>query len=246
MSRGDLVRALKISAEDRAHLDAALAEGHGVVIVSAHLGAFDFVGQGLHLLGYPLTCVTARTTARFVFDGVTFLRGSQGPAMVDATPVGIRRTIQVIRHGGCAVILVDRDFFMNGMRVVFFGRETTLPIGALRIARETGAPVVPVFPQRVPGGHVLRIDEPFRIERTADLDADLADGLQRLVPVLERAIGRAPGQWVMFQRVWPEEPADPVRAFPVGSPFAVAAAPRRAAGLRRWIDRVVRGARRDG
>ena len=228
----DAVRnAVKLSPEARATLDSALALGHGAVIVSAHLGAFDFIGQGLNLNGYPLTVVTARTTSRFVFDGVTYLRGVHGPAMVEPTPAGIRRTIQALRQGRCAAILVDRDFFQNGRSVTFFGRETTLPIGALRIARESGAPIVPVLTHRTDSGHVLTVYDPITIDRTTNIDADLESALHRLVPVLERAIGGAPGQWVMFQRVWPESPVDPVRAFPVGSPFATAPERPPAAGL---------------
>ena len=246
MSRAALIRAVDVAPADRARLDAALAGGKGAVIVSAHLGAFDFIGQGLHLLGYPLTVVTARTTARFVFDGVTYLRGAGGPALVEPTPAGIRRTIQTLRAGKCVAILVDRDFFQNGRPVVFFGHETTLPVGALRIARDTGAPIVPIFTRRVGDAYVLDVEPAFRVQRTADPEADLRAGLASLVPVLEAAIRRAPEQWVMFQRVWPAEPADPVRAFPVGSPFVPAPGPARDAGWRRWRDRLARRARRGG
>jgi KDO2-lipid IV(A) lauroyltransferase len=190
------------------YLDDALAGGSGAVLITGHLGAFDFVGQALHQRGYVLTSVTGRTTSRFLFDAITFLRRSHEMRLVEASPSGIRQVIRALRRGEGAVFLVDRDFFQNGKPVRFFGRETTLSPGAVRIARETGAPIVPVFGIRTRDGHGLILEPPFRLEKSGDLDADIAAGLERIVSILERVIGSAPDQWVMFQRVWPEEPAE--------------------------------------
>lgn len=200
-------------------LDAALAEGKGAILVSAHLGCFDFIGQVLAVRGYPLTVVTGRTTSRFIFDGVTWLRGSRGATMVEPTPSGVRAVMKAIRRNECGVFVADRDFFQNGHDVTFMGRETSLPPGPVRIARETGAPVIPIYTRRTASGHELTIGEPFNVERTEDMRADMAAGMARLVEALEAGITSSLDQWVMFQRVWPEEQHVPVRVFPVGSPL---------------------------
>jgi lauroyl/myristoyl acyltransferase len=200
-------------------IDQALTDGHGVLFLTGHLGAFDLMGQVLHERGYKLTVVTARTTARFLFDAVTYLRHARGMELVEATPSGVRRTIQAIRRGECAVFVSDRDFLQSGRKVNFFGAETTLPPGIVRIARETGATIVPIFGERLANGHMIHIDPGFKVERTQDIEADLPRGLNNVVEILERAIGNHPDQWVMFQRVWPVEPVAPVRVFPVGSPL---------------------------
>ncbi|HET7054894.1 MAG TPA: hypothetical protein VFI12_00455 [Thermomicrobiales bacterium] len=189
-------------------LDAALARGKGCILITAHLGAFDFMGHYLHAVGYKLTIVTGRTTARIVFDGVTYIRQSNGLPLVEATPSGVRRAIQAVRQGECAVIVMDRDFFQNGIRAKFFGEETTLPPGAIRIARDTGASIVPIYAKRVAEGHEVTIHEPFTIERTPDLQHDLEGGMGKVVDSLETALSRVPDQWVMFQSVWPSGPGD--------------------------------------
>jgi hypothetical protein len=94
-----------------------------------------------------------------------------------------------------------------------------LPPGAVRIARETGAPIVPIFAVRKGDRRGIMIEPSFVVEKTSNLDDDLAQGMARLVEVLEKAIGSLPDQWVMFQRAWPLEPVDPVRVFPIGSPL---------------------------
>ena len=212
-------------------LDDALAGGAGAIIVTAHLGAFDYIGHVVNARGYRLTAVTGRTTSRFIFDGVTRLRGAHGLQLVEATPSGVRKAILALRSGGCTVFVNDRDFFQNGKEVEFFGRTTTLPPGAVRIARETGAPIVPIFARRGVAGHELMILEAFRVEKTSNVEIDVRKGLQRVAAAIEEAIGSAPEQWVMFQEAWPSEPVDPVRVFPAESPLSSEFAERVGAAL---------------
>lgn len=200
-------------------LDEALAAGKGGLLVSGHLGCFDYIGQAIAARGYKLTVVTGRTTSRFIFDGVTWLRASRGLELVEPTPSGVRAVMKAVRRNEFAVFVADRDFFQNGFDVTFMGEETTLPPGPVRIARETGAPIIPVVARRVRHGHEVSIGEPFHVARTADMKADMAAGMDRLVAALERFIPASLDQWVMFQRVWPAQKHVPVRVFPVGSPL---------------------------
>ncbi len=218
-SRSTLLGSLEIVNGTWKPIDDAIAKGKGVMFVTGHVGCFDLVGQVLWARGYKLTIVTGRTTSRFIFDGVTHLRGSKGLSLVEPTPSGIRNVIKRLRQGECAVFVSDRDFFQNGREVEFFGRATTLPPGAVRIARDTGAIVVPIVPHRHANIHQLEILEPFTVDKSADLEADMVAGFGMLIPALERAIRRSVSQWVMFQRVWPDLPAPAVRVFPIGSPL---------------------------
>ena len=215
-----LLDTLEITSEgDWSPVDRALEAGRGVILVAAHLGAFDSVGQIFRARGYHLTIVTGRTTSRFIFDGVTHLRGTRGTTLVEPTPSGVRQAIRAIRNNELAVFVCDRDFFQNGRSVDFFGRVTTLPPGPVRIARDTGAIVLPVMTWRTRRGHQMELLPEFTIEKTNDLDADMRSGMRKLVNVLEDGIRPRVRQWVMFQRVWPEQPIPAIRVFPVGSPL---------------------------
>jgi lauroyl/myristoyl acyltransferase len=219
MSRGELTRSLPMMDGDWAYLDEPLARGQGVVLVTAHLGPFDFIGHVLAARGYPLTTVTGRTTTRFLFDAATWLRQKGGMEMAEASPSGIRKVILALRRGEVAVFVADYDLFQNGLPVTFFGRETTLPPGPVRIARDTGAVIVAAFARRVGAGYALTLMPPFTPPKTRDLDADLAAGMAMVVERLERAIAASVDQWVVFQRVWPLTPPEPFRVFPIGSPL---------------------------
>jgi lauroyl/myristoyl acyltransferase len=214
-----LIALVPISVKDLAVLHDAHERGQGVIVATVHMGAFDLLGHAIAAQGVPMTVITGRTTSRFVFDGVTHLRHSHLVTMVEPAPGGVRRVIRALRRGEIAGFVVDYDFFQNGLPMTFFGRETTLPPGAIRIARDTGALVVPMFPRRGPRGHELSVGEPFEVPKTTDIDADVAAGMEVLKLRLEEGIGANPDQWVLFQRAWPLAPAPPVRVFPVGSPL---------------------------
>ncbi len=218
-SRRSLLDSLHVVEGNWQTIEDAIAHGKGVIFVLGHLGSFDLVGQVFWARGYKLTIVTGRTTSRFIFDGVTHLRAAKGSKMVEPTPSGVRQVIKALRQGECSVFVSDRDFFQNGRAVEFFGRPTTLPPGAIRIARDTGATVVPIAPRRTARYHELDILEPFTVPKTNDLEGDMAAGFEKLVPALEYGIRRGIPQWVMFQRVWPDSPPPAVRVFPVGSPL---------------------------
>ncbi|HWV24892.1 MAG TPA: hypothetical protein VNZ58_11945 [Thermomicrobiales bacterium] len=200
-------------------VDDAIKSGRGLIFLTGHVGCFDFIGQSLAARGLKLTIVTGRTTSRFIFDGVTWLRGARGANLVEPTPSGVRNVIRALRRGECAVFLADRDFFQNGYEVEFFGRMTTLPPGVVRIARDTGAFVLPMFTRRVRGGHEIRLYPPLEIGKTSDTQADVHRGLEIVVPYLEQGISSSIEQWAMFQDVWPEKPPATVKIFPTGSPL---------------------------
>lgn len=214
-----LMGGVTVTDESWQHLDAAVAHGRGVVLVTAHFGAFDSVGQLLCVAGYDVTGVVTRTVPEFIDTAVGYLRQSRGMPMEPATPGGIRRVVGRLKRGGIVAMLSDRDFFRSGRPVVFFGRETTLPPGPARLARDTGAVILPIFTPRRARGRELIIEEPFAVEATTDVDADVDRALARIVQNFERRIGQDPDQWVMFQRVWPERRTTALRVFPVGSPL---------------------------
>jgi KDO2-lipid IV(A) lauroyltransferase len=211
LSERDLIASVQLPKNDWTLLDRIRDEGRGGVILTGHFGAFDFVGQMLFILGYDPYVLTSPTVGEFVYAVVSHLRLSHGAPLEDISPAAIRRMLRTLRGGGFVGMVADRDFTDSGAPVNFCGAETTLPAGSVKLARATGAPIIPVFAMRQDdGGREQRfayyIGDPIHIARTADEDADVQLGLEEVAAVYERYLTLAPQQWVMFQRVWPETP----------------------------------------
>jgi KDO2-lipid IV(A) lauroyltransferase len=225
----DLTRLRRIALDDLAQQIVVLSSwepvaraherGKGIIFITGHMGAFDVAGQMIPYNGYHAVLMTVRTVSEFVHEGVTYLRGSKGFALEEATPGGLRRMLRGLRRGAAIGLATDRDFLRNGREVTFFGERTTLPIGAVRLALETGAAIVPLICRRHRYHHTVLLDDIFYVTKTGDMDADLQRGLDQVVAILERHIRADPAQWVMFQRVWPSSPPPAVAVFPVGSPL---------------------------
>jgi lauroyl/myristoyl acyltransferase len=201
-------RAVDVTDGDWGMVNRAAAGGRGFVLVTAHLGAFDGLCQIFVASGFRPTAVVGRTLPRPIFEAAIALRVALGLRIVEATPNGIRRLVEALRSGECVAFPIDRDFFRNGTPVDFFGRRTTLPTGAVRLAREANVPIVAAYLRRSATGFELTLEEPFVVPRTADRRADITSGMEAMVASLTRAVAASPGQWAVFQPVWPHPGAD--------------------------------------
>ena len=201
--RHDL-RMLPIEPSSRRVLDAAVAEGRGVVFISAHLGPWEAVAGSLVAAGVALTAIAregydARLTK--VFDS---LRGKLGVRAIyrgrPGAHVGIIRTL---RRGGVLGIPMDLLSRVPTIPVPFLGSPAETAVGPARIALRTGAEVV--VGTAAPGDENGLEITVTHIE-TADLAADVPGEqtlTERINAELSRRIFDMPQGWVWMHPRFP-------------------------------------------
>lgn len=196
--------------EGEAHLDAALAAGRGVILLTAHAGNYEL--GGLLLRARDLRVHTVYKPDRF--QAVERLREqmrAQGGVVglpVDGVGFSTLPLVKLLREGALVGMQGDRDFSLNGLPVPFFGREVPFPRGPWELAAMTGAPIVTSF-FFVDGDRRFRarFGEPIWIrggrgERMAEIEA----GMRAYAADLETLVRRHPSQWYCFYPFW-DDPA---------------------------------------
>jgi Kdo2-lipid IVA lauroyltransferase/acyltransferase len=167
----------------REHLDAALADGKGTILCTAHFGSDSSAFSLLHASGYPVTTIgfwahtfhpmssIERRFWHFVYAR-RLLRHRQRP-MIEPMPGSIQAAAQAaVALRANEVVTISSDAapleadLPRTVDMPFLGRQARLLPGVVTLARLTGAPVLMVFIHRLADyrHQALEISPPVPIE----------------------------------------------------------------------------------
>ncbi len=171
----------------------------GGVVITGHIGCFELIPGIWKRLGYKIAVVGRRLYDERVDRLLIKQRESMGIVNVpsDANPRVIAR---LIREGYFVGFLMDTfTESVDGIQSRFFGRETRTISGPIALARLMGRPVLPMaIYRREKYGFLLKVLPPMEINKTADKNADIADGVLRANAILEKMILDRPDQWIWY------------------------------------------------
>lgn len=195
------------------HVLGVLAEGRGLIFVTAHYGQWELLLAALAPLASCETAAVGRPMPnpylnrlieemRQRFCTHVFTRGETG-----------REYIRFLRRGNVLAVLGDMDTSKgDGLFVPFFGRPAWTQTGIARLARMGRAQVVTGFIERDaadPSRHVVRIDPPIEDpDATLGEEAWIARMTQAFTARIEAAVRRRPDQWLWMHRRWRRRPPE--------------------------------------
>lgn len=183
------------------HLTAALAEGHGAVIATAHSGNWEILGAALAMHGFPLVAVVQKQTNSAMDRFINEYRTLAGMHVTYKS--GVREMVHLLGQGMIIGLLSDQDAGSNGVFVDFFGRTASTPQGAAALARLKAAPILPVFiTEEADGRHTILVHPPIRVIKTADRDADIHLATEKITKAVEEHIRRYPAEWFWLHNRW--------------------------------------------
>lgn len=182
------------------YLDAALEEGNGAVMVLPHSGNWDAAGLWMVDYAGSFTTVVERLKPESVYQRFVAFRESLGFEIVPASrgTGSFRLLLQRLRENKVLCLVGDRDLNRNGVPVMFFGHQTTMPGGAARLAAVTGAALLPVGSWFTEGGWAIRIHPPIRVTSREEVPA----ATQALADIFAGDIAAHPADWHMMQKLW--------------------------------------------
>ena len=196
-----------IEIEHLERLKDALAEGHGVVVLTGHIGTWEWLSAAFSLSGLPVTAI-AKTQPNAEYSRVLDdLRATIGAEIFSRGTSELLAAGRALKNGKLLGFLADQDAGPGGAFIEFLGKTAATPLGPAVFSRKFRAPVVPAFILRRPDGkHTVRVYERMEYVDTGDTEKDLYDLTVRMTRLMEEVIRENPTQWLWFQKRWNTPP----------------------------------------
>lgn len=191
----------RVRVEGMEHMDAALALGKGVVMITAHLGNWEFIGATLTRLGYPVDAIARDPELKQTAELLRRTRLAKG--MQRVYPRGhIMAAVHGLKENRILAILPDQHDF-HGVRIDFMGHACLAAPGPASIALITRAQVVPAFSIRRPDGiFEVRFYPALPVARTGRKQDDILALTQQINNVIGEQVRQHPEQWNWFHDRW--------------------------------------------
>ncbi|MFH1690450.1 MAG: lysophospholipid acyltransferase family protein [Candidatus Eisenbacteria bacterium] len=132
------------------HIDAALEDGRGAILVAGHFGNWETLAM-LACKGYPMTFLVGEQHNILVDGLMNRLRARFGGELVPVTG-NLMGVLRALRGNRVVAMLSDQDAGRNGVFVEFLGKPASTPYGPGRMSESTGAPLLPCAIVRRGGG----------------------------------------------------------------------------------------------
>lgn len=190
--------------EGEQNYHAARAARRGAVLATAHLGSFETAIAMVAGIERRVHVVFSRDP----FESFERLRVEQHARLgVTDAPVGDGLPVWMRLRDALAadeVVLMQADRTMPGQPgapAPFLGGHLRMPLGPVKLARLTGAPLIPVFAVAMSPGRIrIAIEAPIEVGDSPPRTDDSPDpALVRLASVIERYVRKYPDQWLCLQ-----------------------------------------------
>ena len=182
--------------QGREHLEAARALGRGVILLTAHFTTMEMAGRVLASVT-PVGFLYRPTSNEVLAWALRRFRSAHGGHPIARDD--IRAFIGALRNRECVWYAPDQSYRKKGAEMVrLFGVPAATNTLTPRLARMTGAPVLPYFLQRLPGkeGYRAVIHPPLENFPSDDAVADT----ERFNHMIEAQVRLAPEQYLWIHR----------------------------------------------
>lgn len=182
-------------------VDAAHQGGRGLLLLTPHLGCFEICAQAYaerFAAQYgPITVLYRPAKQPWLREVMEGSRARPGLATAPASLAGVRQMIRALRRGETVGLLPDQ-VPPEGMGewAPFFGRPAYTMTLAARLAQQTGAVVLLIWGERLPGGqgYVVRF-QPLPEALPADVAAQ-AESAAIVNRAMQGLIRQCPQQYL--------------------------------------------------
>jgi KDO2-lipid IV(A) lauroyltransferase len=182
---------------------AALARGKGLILLSGHFGAWEFIVSSMSLLlGRPVVAIAQPQRNSYIDAVITANRNRFGSGTVTMHE-SVREVMNLLRSGKIVGMLGDQSGSKESLFIEFFGRPAATHRGAASFSLKYDAPIVMFFFIRQPDGTYRTVyEEVDREGLTGTSEEKIVELTRRHTAVLERYIREYPDHWLWMHKRW--------------------------------------------
>jgi KDO2-lipid IV(A) lauroyltransferase len=200
-SKSDVVDRVRVFGAERwLH---ALDNRQGLIIVSAHLGNWEFGMQfAACFMQKPALGIAKRIRFKPLNRWVHHLRTRFGSSIVSQKGA-LPEMRQTLQRGGTVGLLVDQSRRREGVDVNFFGHRVPATPAAAFLSLRCKSPILPIFCIREASGQLtIHVKQPIKTKWSGDLRSDIGINTQLITAAIESMIRKYPEQWFWVHKRW--------------------------------------------
>ena len=181
--------------EGEEHLQAALARGHGAILLSAHFTTLE-IGARVLVDRMPVNIMYRPTSNAVLEHFLMYHRSRRCKRAI--TRDDIRTLVGALKSNEPVWYAPDQAYRKKGAQMVpFFGIPAATNTATSRLARMTGASVLPYFQERLPDGSYRVVIHPAMENFPSD---DPVEDARRFNELIEAQVRRVPDQYLWIHR----------------------------------------------
>jgi KDO2-lipid IV(A) lauroyltransferase len=185
----------------------AFKKGRGLLVLTAHFGNWELLGQALDVqLGLTVSGI-AKTQANRLVDRSINNRRTRFGSKVIPMETSLREVIRVLRAGGAIAIVADQAAPKENVAVEFFGTMVPTHQGPSVFSLKVGSPIVAVFAvRRADGTYDAFVTPVPSDDLDGPSDENIVELTRRHVKITEDFIRRFPDHWLWMHKRWKHVP----------------------------------------
>ena len=180
------------------NLEKALEHGRGCVLLTMHIGNWDYAGSYLATRGVPMSALVEETEPE-MYEFYTKHRERLGMKTFPLSKAGYA-FLHTIKNNRVLAVLGDRDILKTGVTVDFFDGRRNIPRGLGDIVIKRKLPVVfgymVLHPEQEQYRYFSVIEPPVFFTGTTE------EFNRTMVVKFEEYISQYPDQWMLFKSDW--------------------------------------------
>lgn len=183
--------------------DEAYSHEKGVILISGHMGNFEWLGQMHGQIGNKISGIAKRLKNPLVNQLVEKNRLRENMGVI-YTKNAMEEGIEVLKNKNLLAIVMDQDAKKRGVFVDFLGLPSSTAVGPAVFHLRTGAPLIFLMSIRNDYGkfdayyeEICPASDPQEVN-----DENILRITQKHMSVLEKWVRQYPEQWFWMHRRW--------------------------------------------